>query len=86
MEGIGHPVLAQTVQDVLTTGLSLLVSHNVKGAKILRDNITKAEEILHHNNTLKNILQMLAPILKLASDAIEAWLAGNYAYLVPRIS
>jgi hypothetical protein len=83
MDGIAHPILKQTVQDTLTSGLSFLVSHNVKGAKLLQDSLTKAEDIIQHNNILKQVLMLLAPIFKLASDAVVAWLAGNYAYLVP---
>jgi hypothetical protein len=64
-------------------GLSWLVEHNIKGAKLLKDGIAKTEDIVAHNEMLRQILTLLSPIFGLASDAVRAWLASNYMFLVP---
>jgi hypothetical protein len=83
MEDLSKEVLTKAVQDMAISGLSYLVEHNIKGAKLIKDGIAQAHDIVSHNEMLKKILQLLAPILNFGSDALIAWLSSNYAYLVP---
>jgi ATP-dependent helicase/DNAse subunit B len=83
MEALPKEVLTKAVQDMAISGLSYLVEHNIKGAKLIQNGLAQAHDIVAHNELLKQILQLLQPILTFGSDALIAWLSCNYAYLVP---
>lgn len=83
MEQTEKALLTKTIKDITVSGLSFLVDHNIKGAKLLQSGLIKAEDMIAHNETLRNILKLLEPIFTVVDVAVKGWLAANYGYLVP---
>ena len=83
LNNVDKTLLTKTIKDITTTGLTYLVEHNIKGAKMIQSGLVQAQDIIDHNEILKNILKLLEPIFTVVDVAVQAWLAVHAAYLVP---
>jgi len=82
MEAVERAQLEATIKEITLKGLDALISHNVKGAELIKKGVESllqcSDELQEHYEQLKAILNMLKPVFELVRD----WLVEFYAHLV----
>lgn len=76
------PELTKALKDVTLTILNELISHNIKGADLIKKGLEEVfdikQELEDHYESLKTLLMLLKPLFEIARD----WLVECYGYLV----